>query len=110
MSDGAGEREKGEILTRLRRVEGQIRGIQRMVEDERDCEAIVTQLLAARAALDKTGMLIMGAHIERCLITAREGEGSEGLERVMSYFWQFARPSSADPEGSAPESDPSQPA
>ncbi len=108
VSDRASEREKGEILTRLRRVEGQIRGIQRMVEDERDCEAIVTQLLAARAALDKTGMLIMGAHIERCLTLAREGEGSEGLDRVTSYFWQFARPPDADPEDSALENEPSQ--
>ncbi len=107
VSDRASEREKGEILTRLRRVEGQIRGIQRMVEDERDCEAIVTQLLAARAALDKTGMLIMGAHIERCLMLAREGEGS-GLDRVTSYFWQFARPPDADAEGSALENEPSQ--
>ena len=96
MADQAGSREKNEMLTRLRRVEGQIRGIQRMIEEERDCEAIVTQLLAARAALDKTGMLIMGQHIERCLLNARDGEGSEGLERVMSYFLQFARPSETD--------------
>ena len=62
----------------MRRVEGQIRGIQRMIEEQRDCEAIVTQLLAARAALDKTGMLIMGKHIERCLISARDGDGPAG--------------------------------
>jgi DNA-binding FrmR family transcriptional regulator len=96
VADQAGPHEQSEILTRLRRVEGQIRGIQRMVEEERDCEAIVTQLLAARAALDKTGMLIMGQHIERCLLNARDGEGSEGLERVMSYFLQFAQPSESE--------------
>jgi DNA-binding FrmR family transcriptional regulator len=90
--DQTSEHEQSEILTRLRRVEGQIRGIQRMIEEQRDCEAIVTQLLAARAALDKTGMLIMGKHIERCLISAREGDGPVGLERVMAFFLQFAKP------------------
>ena len=48
--------EREQVLTRLRRVEGQIRGIQRMIEEERECEAIVTQLMAARAALDKASL------------------------------------------------------
>ena len=92
MAEQVNPREQAEMLARLRRVEGQIRGIQRMIEEVRECEAIVTQLLAARAALDKAGTLIMGQHIERCLTSARDGEGSGGLERVMSYFLQFARP------------------
>jgi DNA-binding FrmR family transcriptional regulator len=109
VTDQAGSREQNEILTRLRRVEGQVRGIQRMIEEERDCEAIVTQLLAARAALDKTGMLIMGQHIERCLLNARDGAGSEGLERVMSYFLQFARPSESDQHAAVLKDDMAQP-
>ena len=47
-----------EITNRLKRVEGQVRGLQRMVEEERDCEAILTQLMAARAALDRVGLLV----------------------------------------------------
>jgi CsoR family transcriptional regulator, copper-sensing transcriptional repressor len=92
-------REQVEILTRLRRVEGQIRGIQRMIEDERACEAIVTQLLAARAALDRTGLLIMSQHIEHCLCSASTGDDRVGLERVMSFFLQFARPPESDEQG-----------
>ena len=80
------DRETGEVLTRLRRVEGQVRGIQRMVEEERDCEAIVTQLLAARAALDKASLFIMTHHIERCLLDPSGHANRERLERIMSFF------------------------
>jgi len=51
------------IGDRLRRVEGQIRGIQRMVEEGRECEAIVTQLMAARAALDKVSLISTGCSV-----------------------------------------------
>ena len=56
------------ILTRLRRVEGQIRGIQRMLEEGRDCEDVLTQLAAARSALDRAGLLLLDWHIQRCLL------------------------------------------
>jgi DNA-binding FrmR family transcriptional regulator len=91
-------RDDAEVLMRLRRVEGQVRGIQRMIEEGRDCEAIVTQLLAARAALDRTGLMIMSQHIEHCLRSTGAGVDQSGLERVMSFFLQFARPD----EGMAP--------
>jgi DNA-binding FrmR family transcriptional regulator len=56
-----------EITKRLRRVEGQIRGLQRMVDEERDCETILIQLMAARSALDKVGLLIVSNYIDECL-------------------------------------------
>jgi DNA-binding FrmR family transcriptional regulator len=56
-----------EITKRLRKVEGQIRGLQRMIEEERDCEAVITQLMAARAALDKIGVCIIDNYVEECL-------------------------------------------
>jgi CsoR family transcriptional regulator, copper-sensing transcriptional repressor len=104
MGESLVSREQTEIVTRLRRIEGQIRGILRMIEEERECEAIVTQVLAARAALDRTGLLIMSQHIEHCLCSARDGEGQAGLERVMSFFLQFARP--LDVDDSSPVVDP----
>jgi DNA-binding FrmR family transcriptional regulator len=57
------------LLTRLRRVEGQIRGIQRMLEEGRECEDVLTQLTAARSALDRVGLLLMEWHIERCVLS-----------------------------------------
>ena len=56
------------ILTRLRRVEGQIRGIQRMLEEGRECVDVLTQLAAARSALDRAGLLLLDWHIQRCLL------------------------------------------
>lgn len=56
------------VLTRLRRIEGQIRGIQRMLEADRECEDVLTQLMAARSSLDQAGLLLMEWHITRCLL------------------------------------------
>jgi CsoR family transcriptional regulator, copper-sensing transcriptional repressor len=68
-----------DITKRLRRVEGQIRGLQRMVEEERDCEAILTQLMAARAALDRVGLLILDDYVARCL---QAPDGTVAQQRV----------------------------
>ena len=59
--------ERREITARLRKVEGQVRGLQRMVDEERDCETILIQLMAARSALDKVGLLIVSNYIDECL-------------------------------------------
>jgi CsoR family transcriptional regulator, copper-sensing transcriptional repressor len=96
-------RQKKDILVRLRRVEGQIRGIQRMIEEERECEAIVTQLMAARSALDRAGLFIMSHHIERCL-SSSEGEADrDQLERIISFFLKFGV--APEPESEAQEGD-----
>ncbi|MCG2769220.1 MAG: metal-sensitive transcriptional regulator [Anaerolineae bacterium] len=79
-----------EITTRLRRVEGQIRGIQRMIEDERDCEDIITQLMAARAALDKAGLLIVSSHLKQCLRGSSDPELEGSLHRVIELFLKLA--------------------
>ena len=79
-----------EVTTRLRRVEGQIRGIQRMIEDERDCEDIITQLMAARAALDKAGLLIVSSHVQQCLRGSSDPELEEGLHRVIELFLKLS--------------------
>ena len=54
------------VLKRLRRIEGQIRGLQKMVTDERECESIVTQLAAVRSAIDSVGALVLNNYIRIC--------------------------------------------
>lgn len=71
--------ERREITTRLRRVEGQIRGLQRMVDEEQDCETILIQLMAARSALDKVGLLIVSNYMDECL----PGEDPKVKERAI---------------------------
>lgn len=66
-----------------------MRGIQRMVEEGRDCEAIVTQLMAARAALDRAGVFIMTHHIESCLLNSEDGTPPDTLNRVVEFFFRF---------------------
>ena len=87
--------EKEEVLARLRRVEGQVRGIQRMIEENRDCEAIVTQLMAARAALDKASLFIVSRHIEQCLTTASGETNQKQLSRIIEFFFKFSDSASA---------------
>ncbi|MFC1967527.1 metal-sensitive transcriptional regulator [Chloroflexota bacterium] len=54
------------ICKRLRRIEGQIRGLEKMVAEERECESIVTQLAAVRSAIDSVGALVLNNYIKIC--------------------------------------------
>jgi DNA-binding FrmR family transcriptional regulator len=84
--------EQEQILGRLRRVEGQIRGIQKMIEDNRDCEAVVTQLMAARAALDKASLVIITEHLQQCLTQPTTPGDTSNLERIMAFFLKLTVP------------------
>jgi len=88
--------EAGEITNRLKRVEGQVRGLQRMVETERDCEAILTQLMAIRSALDKVGLLIADSFVQECVMTSDGELARERMSRVLELvFSRFSIPTSA---------------
>jgi DNA-binding FrmR family transcriptional regulator len=63
---------KKQLLTRLNRIEGQVRGVSRMVEEDRYCIDVLTQISAARAALDKIALGLLDGHVRHCL--AGEGE------------------------------------
>lgn len=56
-----------DVLLRLRKIEGQIRGLQRMVEDGRRCQELVTQVMAVRSALDRVGVSIVADYMQHCL-------------------------------------------
>jgi len=56
-----------EIVLRLKRIEGQIRGVQRMVEEGRDCGDILTQLLAVRSSIDQVALQVINDQIDNCL-------------------------------------------
>lgn len=82
------ESRKKETSDRLKRIEGQVRGIQRMLEEGRPCEDIITQLMAARAALDKVGISLITHHVQECA-RARPGEAGDqekSLERALALF------------------------
>jgi DNA-binding FrmR family transcriptional regulator len=88
-----------EITNRLKRVEGQVRGLQRMVEEQRDCEAILTQLMAARAALDRVGLLVANNFVQDCVLTTDGDLAHERVGRVLELvFSRFSVPTVPETE------------
>lgn len=67
---------KGQLKLRLSRIEGQVRGISKMVEDDRYCIDILTQIGAVEAALDKTALSLLHDHTAHCL-TKEDGKSSQ---------------------------------
>jgi len=56
------------VQTRLRRIEGQVQGLQRMLDSGRECEEMLTQIMAVRSSIDQVGILLMEHHLERCIL------------------------------------------
>jgi DNA-binding FrmR family transcriptional regulator len=80
----------GPTVVRLRRIEGQIRGLQRMLEEGRDCDAVLTQLMAARAALDAVGRAIIQEYVDHCLEMPDTKEAREKIVRIVELFLRLA--------------------
>jgi DNA-binding FrmR family transcriptional regulator len=66
------EQDKKDLLNRLKRAEGQMRGVQRMIEEERDCEAILQQLTAVRSALHTASLSLARTYATQCLAEAND--------------------------------------
>ncbi len=76
--------EKDEILARLRSIEGHVRGVARMVENDAYCIDIIQQTLAIKRAIDKVNQLILSNHLQSCVTTAIRGDDPIERERVLS--------------------------
>lgn len=82
---------KKDLQDRLRRIEGQVRGLQRMVEEDTYCIDILTQLNSVNAALKAVGMGLLDAHVRHCVRESIEqGEGDEKVEELMSAVGRLA--------------------
>jgi DNA-binding FrmR family transcriptional regulator len=81
----------GDVLKRLHRIEGQIGGIARMIEDARDCEEVVTQLAAASKALDRVGFKLVASGMRQCLDAKPDGSLTDtDIERMERLFLSLA--------------------
>ena len=67
---GSTHKHRKKVIDRLSRIEGHVKGIKKMVEDDRDCPDLLHQLGAVKAAINKTGELILEDHIESCMLDA----------------------------------------
>lgn len=86
------EKEKRDVRQRLKKVAGQINGIDKMVDEDRYCVDVIQQLLAARAALNKVAMLMLESHAKSCVVKAvKEDRGEESIEELMQVLKHFNR-------------------
>lgn len=83
--------DKPKYRNRLRRLEGQVRGIDRMVEEDRYCIDILTQISAVQAALDKVALSLMDEHAQHCVIGAAPAEQQAKTQELMSAVARLMR-------------------
>ncbi|HEV2980487.1 MAG TPA: metal-sensitive transcriptional regulator [Solirubrobacteraceae bacterium] len=79
------------MLTRLRRIEGQVRGIQRMVDDDRYCIDVLTQVAAVQAALDKVALGLLDGHARTCVVGAEADEQDGRTAEMMAAIGRLLR-------------------
>lgn len=85
--------ETKKLLDRLARVEGQVRGLRKMLEECRCCEDVLTQLLAIRASLEQAGVLILDRHLQDCVLNeAQLDEETLGNLREALRLWSRHTP------------------
>ena len=83
---------KGQLSKRLRRIEGQVRGIERMVDEDRYCIDVLTQISAVQAALDKVALGLLDAHARHCVVDGHgEGEPQELTDELMAAVARLMR-------------------
>ena len=74
----------GPVVNRLRRAQGQLAGVLRMIEEQRDCADVVTQLAAVSRALDKAGFALISSGLEQCIRAGEDGQIDRAkLEKVF---------------------------
>jgi DNA-binding FrmR family transcriptional regulator len=83
---------KDALQSRLRRIEGQVRGLQRMIDEDQYCLDVLTQVSSVTAALQAVGFGLLDDHVRHCVRESIEqGEGDEKVEELMAAVGRFAR-------------------
>lgn len=79
---------KRDVINRLRSVQGHVRGIERMVEQDEYCIDVMKQIKAVQSALERVNSLVLGNHMQTCVTTAIRSDDSEERERVIDEIIQ----------------------
>jgi DNA-binding FrmR family transcriptional regulator len=82
---------KDQLQTRLRRIEGQVRGIQKMVDEDRYCIDVLTQIAAIQAALDKVALGLLDGHARTCVVGAKSEIQDERTAELMAAVGRLMR-------------------
>ena len=80
------------VKNRLKRIEGQVRGLIKMIDDDKSCEDILIQIGSVKSALHKTGQVILEGHLNHCVLDGiRDGNEVETIKKLSSAIEQFSR-------------------
>lgn len=86
------EDNKKSMMSRLKRIEGQVRGIQKMIDEDRYCIDIIIQINAVNAALKQVGFSLLEDHASHCVLHALEsGDGEESVKELIDVVKQFSK-------------------
>lgn len=86
----ATEDERRRIVNRLKRLEGQVRGLQTMVDSGKDCDAVLTQIMAAKSALNQVGLLIVGHSMKTCLMDESTQDRDSVIDEAVKVFLKYS--------------------
>ena len=87
----ADEAERKRVLNRLRRLEGQIRGLQSMIETGQECDAVLTQVMAAKSALNQVGLHIVGHAMKRCMVDRDANLSRDAIiDEAIAVFLKYS--------------------
>lgn len=80
------------VLIRLRRIEGQVRGVQRMVENEAECSEIMNQIAAIKSAVNQVGLLVFESHARECIARSlHEEDNEQSFEEIVKMMGRFIK-------------------
>ncbi len=92
MNEIAPNRDNKMLLTRLSRIEGQIRGIKKMIEENQPCEDVIVQLSSASASLQSTAKVMLLHHIDTCVLeSAKNGDAEIALEKLKNVIDKYSK-------------------
>lgn len=85
-------RDKVDLLERLKKIEGQVRGLQKMIEEDRYCVDVLVQIAAVKAGINKVGLSLLEGHTRGCVADAiRQDQGEEAIEELMGVLMKFVK-------------------
>jgi DNA-binding FrmR family transcriptional regulator len=85
-------KDKEEVRRRLRRIGGQVRGIEKMIDEDRYCIDVLTQVSAVKAALESVALLLLEDHVDHCVTDAiRAGDGTDKVHELTAAIERFVK-------------------
>jgi len=86
------EQNRKKVLLRLRRIEGQVRGVQRMIEAEADCGEVLNQIAAIKSAVHQAGILVFESHARECINKSlKEEDHDDNLDEIVKVMGRFIK-------------------